>query len=133
MTDLFTPLALGSLLLPNRVLMAPLTRCRATADHVPTALMAEYYAQRASAGLVISECTMVLPHTSSFATEPGIYSAEQIAGWRMVTEAVHQAGGRIVLQIWHGGRACHSLLNGGQQPVGASPLAITDAQVHTQG
>ncbi|MFN9385542.1 MAG: alkene reductase, partial [Cyanobacteriota bacterium] len=75
MTDLFTPLALGSLQLPNRVWMAPLTRCRATADHVPTALMAEYYAQRASAGLVISECAMVLPHTSSFATEPGIYSA----------------------------------------------------------
>jgi len=131
MTDLFTPLALGSLQLPNRVWMAPLTRCRATADHVPTALMAEYYAQRASAGLVISECAMVLPHTSSFATEPGIYSADQIAGWRKVTEAVHQAGGRIVLQIWHGGRACHSLLNGGMQPVGPSPLAITDAQVHT--
>lgn len=72
-----------------------LTRCRATADHGPTALMAEHYAQRASAGLVISECTMVLPHTSSFATEPGIYSGDQIDGWRMVTEAVHQAGGRI--------------------------------------
>ncbi len=131
MTDLFTPLAMGSLLLPNRVLMAPLTRCRATGDHVPTALMAEYYAQRASAGLVITECAMVMPDTSSFATEPGIYSAEQIAGWRLVTEAVHAAGGRIVLQIWHGGRACHSQLNGGRQPVGASPLAITDAQVHT--
>ena len=131
MTDLFSPLALGSLQLPNRVWMAPLTRCRATAEHVPTALMAEHYAQRASAGLVISECTMVLPQTSSFATEPGIYNADQIAGWRKVTDAVHQAGGRIVLQIWHGGRACHSFLNGGQQPVGPSPLAITDAQVHT--
>ena len=131
MTDLFTPLALGSLLLPNRVLMAPLTRCRATADHVPTALMAEHYAQRASAGLVITECTMVMPQTSAFASEPGIYNPDQIAAWRLVTEAVHQAGGRIVLQIWHGGRACHPQLNGGKQPVGASPLAIKDSQVHT--
>ena len=131
MTDLFTPLALGSLVLPNRVWMAPLTRCRATADHVPTALMAEYYAQRASAGLVITECTMVQPDTSSFSGEPGIYNPDQITAWRGVTEAVHQAGGRIVLQIWHGGRACHPQLNGGKQPVGASPLAITDGQVHT--
>ena len=99
MTDLFTPLALGSLLLPNRVLMAPLTRCRASADHVPTALMAEYYAQRASAGLVITECTMMLPEASAFASEPGIYNPDQISAWRAVTGAVHQAGGRILVQI----------------------------------
>jgi N-ethylmaleimide reductase len=131
MSDLFTPLQVGPLLLPNRVLMAPLTRCRAEPDHVPGPLMATYYQQRASAGLLIAEATMVMEGNSAFWHEPGIHSAAQVAGWRLTTDAVHAAGGRIVLQIWHGGRACHPLLNGGRQPVGPSPIAITGDEVHT--
>lgn len=131
MTDLFSPLPLGSITAANRILMAPLTRCRAEGDHVPTALMAEYYAQRASAGLIIAEATMILPGNSAFWHEPGIYSDEQIEGWRRVTDAVHQAGGKIALQIWHGGRACHPDLNAGAIPVAPSALAIRHEEVHT--
>lgn len=131
MTTLFSPLQLGAISVPNRIFMAPLTRCRAGAEHVPTALMAEYYAQRASAGLIIAEATMAIENHSSFWTEPGIYSASQVVGWKQVTDAVHAAGGRIFLQIWHGGRACHPLLNNGAQPVAPSPIAITGDEVHT--
>ncbi|MEB3322165.1 MAG: alkene reductase [Synechococcaceae cyanobacterium] len=131
MPDLFTPLAVGPLLLPNRILMAPLTRCRAGEDHVPGPLMAEHYAQRAGAGLIIAEATMVMEGNSAFWHEPGIHSAEQVEGWRLTTEAVHRAGGRIVLQLWHGGRACHPLLNGGRRPVAPSAIAITGDEVHT--
>jgi N-ethylmaleimide reductase len=131
MNALFKPLQIGTLSLPNRIFMAPLTRCRADADHVPTALMAEYYSQRASAGLIIAEATMAMEGHSAFWTEPGIYSAQQIAGWQQVTDAVHTAGGRIFLQIWHGGRACHPLLNAGAQPVAPSPLAILNDEVRT--
>lgn len=131
MTDLFTPLRLGCLELPNRIWMAPLTRCRAEQGHVPGALMAEYYRQRASAGLIVAEATMVMEGHSAFWHEPGIYSQEQIQGWRLTTEAVHRAGGHIVLQLWHGGRACHPLLNDGAQPVAPSPIAITGDEVHT--
>ena len=120
---LFSPLQAGALRLPNRILMAPLTRCRADADHHPTPLMAEYYAQRASAGLIIAEATMVMAGNSSFWTEPGIYSEPQIAGWKVVTDAVHDRGGQIVLQLWHGGRACHPLLNDGVQPIAPSAAA----------
>lgn len=131
MEHFFRPLQLGPLTLPNRILMAPLTRCRADREHVPTALMAEYYAQRASAGLIVAEATMVMAGHCAFQTEPGIYNEAQIAGWRRVTEAVHAKGGRIFLQLWHGGRACHPLLNGGAQPVSASALAITNDITHT--
>lgn len=131
MADLFTPLRLGSLELPNRIWMAPLTRCRAEEGHVPGPLMAEYYRQRASAGLIVAEATMVLEGNSAFWREPGVYNQAQIEGWRLTTEAVHRAGGHIVLQLWHGGRACHPLLNGGAQPVGPSPIAITGDEVHT--
>jgi N-ethylmaleimide reductase len=131
-TILFTPVKLGALALPNRILMAPLTRCRADADHVPTDMMAEYYAQRASAGLIVAEATMAMEGNSAFgAREPGIYSEAQVAAWKKVTEAVHAKGGLIVLQIWHGGRACHSLLNNGAQPVAPSPLRITNDETHT--
>ncbi len=129
--DLFTPLTLGPLELPNRVLMAPLTRSRAEEGHIPGALMAEYYSQRASAGLVIAEATMAMEGHSAFIREPGIHSAAQVEGWRLTTEAVHAAGGRIVLQIWHGGRACHPLLNGGRAPVAPSAIAITGDEIHT--
>ena len=131
MTTLFSPLQPGAITAPNRFFMAPLTRCRAGADHVPNALMAEYYAQRASAGLVIAEATMAMEGNSAFWMEPGIYSTAQVAGWKLTTDAVHAAGGRIFLQIWHGGRACHPLLNHDVQPVAPSPIAITGDEVHT--
>jgi N-ethylmaleimide reductase len=128
---LSTPLHAGALTLPNRIVMAPLTRCRADADHNPTDLMAEYYSQRASAGLIIAEATMVMEGNSSFWMEPGIYSDTQVAGWKKVTGAVHAKGGQIALQLWHGGRACHPLLNGGAQPVAPSALPIVGDEVHT--
>src|ERR1700735_72111 len=107
---LFTALQVGALRLPNRIVMAPLTRMRAGAGNVPTALNAEYYAQRASAGLIITEGTAVSPDAHGFPSAPGIYTAPQIAGWRMVTEAVHARGGRIMMQIAHNGRNSHSSL-----------------------
>ncbi len=131
MHHLFQPLQTGALTLPNRILMAPLTRCRTETEHIPTPLMATYYAQRASAGLIIAEATMAMAGNSAFWMEPGIYSEAQIQGWRLTTEAVHAAGGRIFLQIWHGGRACHPLLNEGVQPVAPSPLAIVGDEVRT--
>lgn len=131
MPTLFSELPLGPISAPNRIFMAPLTRCRAGAGHLPNALMAEHYAQRASAGLLIAEATMAMAGNSAFWKEPGIHSAEQVTGWKLVTDAVHAAGGRIFLQIWHGGRACHSLLNDGAQPVSASALAIAGDEVHT--
>lgn len=130
MSNLFSPLRLGAIELSNRVLMAPLTRCRADENHVPTNLMVEHYAQRASSGLIIAEATMAMEGASAFWREPGIYSDAQIEGWKKVTDAVHAKGGRIVLQIWHGGRACHPALNEGKVPVAPSALAIDD-EVHT--
>ena len=130
-TALFQPLKLGALEVSNRIFMAPLTRCRAEAEHVPGELMAEYYAQRASAGLIIAEATMVIEGNSAFYAEPGIYSEAQIAGWRNVTDAVHAKGGKIFLQLWHGGRACPSFFNGGAQPVAPSALPITNDELHT--
>ncbi|MBC7753586.1 MAG: alkene reductase [Moraxellaceae bacterium] len=122
---LFAPIKIGSLELKNKIVMAPLTRCRADENHNPTDMMAEYYAQRASAGLIIAEATMVMEHNSAFGgREPGIYSGAQILGWKKVTEAVHQKGGKIVLQLWHGGRACHPFLNHDHVPVAPSAIAI---------
>ena len=131
MPTLFSELRIGAVTAPNRIFMAPLTRCRAGVEHIANALMAEHYAQRASAGLLIAEATMAMEGNSSFWTEPGIYSPAQVAGWKLVTDAVHHAGGRIFLQIWHGGRACHPLLNGGAQAVSASAMAITGDEVQT--
>ena len=131
MHHLFQPLQVGPLTLPNRILMAPLTRCRTERDHLPNPLMAEHYTQRATAGLLIAEATMVMAGNSAFWMEPGIYSPEQVEGWRLVTGSVHRAGGRIFLQLWHGGRACHPLLNNGLQPVAPSPIAIADDTVRT--
>lgn len=129
---LFTPLQSGSLQLNNRILMAPLTRARADVGHMPTPLMAEYYAQRASAGLIITECTMVAENTSAFASEPGIYNEAQIKAWQVVTKAVHDKGGKIVMQIWHSGRASHPLNNDGAESVAPSAIAI-EGEVHTKG
>ena len=120
---LFTPLRLGAIQLPNRIVMAPLTRMRAGPQNVPTALNAEYYAQRSSAGLIISEGTAVSPQAQGYPSSPGIYTAEQIAGWRGVTDAVHARGGRIVMQIEHNGRNSHSsLLPDGSLPVAPSSI-----------
>lgn len=130
MTDLFSPVTLGKVELANRIIMAPMTRCRATVDHVPTDIMVNYYRQRASAGLIISEATMVAEGHSAFYREPGIYSDEQVSAWRKVTDAVHAEGGKIFMQLWHGGRACHPALNNGAVPVSASALAI-QGDVHT--
>lgn len=127
---LLTPLEVGALTLPNRVLLAPLTRARADAGHMPTELMAEYYAQRATGGLLITECTMVAPNTSAFISEPGIYSAEQVEAWKKVTAAVHAKGGRIFMQIWHAGRAAHPDINDGAPTVSSSAVAI-EGDVHT--
>ncbi len=124
MTDkLFSPLTLGTLTLPNRIVMAPLTRNRAAAGDVPQALNVEYYAQRASAGLIISEGTQVSPEGQGYLATPGIYSPEQVAGWKKVTESVHAKSGRIFAQLWHVGRVSHtSLQPNGQQPVAPSAL-----------
>ncbi len=128
---LFASIKMGSLELKNKIVMAPLTRCRADKDHNPTDIMAEYYAQRATAGLIIAEATMVMEHNSAFGgREPGIYSQAQVNAWKKVTDAVHQKGGKIVLQIWHGGRACHPFLNDGHLPVAPSAIAI-EGDIHT--
>lgn len=120
---LFTPLRLGAIQLPNRIVMAPLTRMRAGANNVPTALNAEYYAQRSSAGLIISEGVAVSPQAQGYPSSPGIYSPEQIAGWRVVTDAVHARGGRMIMQIQHNGRNSHSsLLPDGSLPVAPSSI-----------
>lgn len=128
---LLTPLVVGDLKLPNRVLMAPLTRVRADRQHVATDLIAEHYRQRASAGLLIAEATMVDGNNRAFGWEPGIYSPAHVAGWRKVTSAVHAAGGRIALQLWHPGRATHPDLNNGLQPVSSSAKAIREDDIHT--
>ncbi len=123
MSSLFTPLQVGALSLPNRVLMAPLTRCRAEGANVPTDLMAEYYAQRAGAGLIIAEATTVSPKGHGYPNTPGIYTAEQVAGWKKVTSAVHARGGRIFLQLWHVGRISHpSFQPNGELPVAPSAI-----------
>ncbi|MGP9707673.1 alkene reductase [Brachybacterium sp. AOP24-D1-21] len=123
MTDLMTPLELGELTLPNRIVMAPLTRARTGDERVPTELNAEYYSQRAGAGLIISEATSVSPQGVGYHGTPGIWNDAQVAGWQKVTEAVHAAGGRIVLQLWHVGRISDPELLGGEAPVAPSAVA----------
>ena len=121
--DLFSPLTFGSLRCKNRVAMAPLTRSRAGPGNVPNALNALYYAQRASAGLIISEATQISPEGQGYISTPGIHSHEQIEGWRIVTKAVRVAGGCIVLQLWHVGRISHpSFQAGGALPVAPSAI-----------
>ena len=130
MTTLHSPLQLGALRLPNRLVMAPLTRARAGTTHVPNALMAEYYAQRASAGLIITECSMVAADASAFQGEGGIFDDATVQGWKLVTDAVHAKGGRIAMQIWHPGRAAHSSING-VQTISSSAKAIPVETTHT--
>ena len=124
--DIFSPVQLGALALSNRVVMAPLTRNRASEGGVPQAINATYYAQRASAGLIVSEATPISPMAHGYPALPGIYTAAQVAGWRKVTDAVHAAGGKMVLQLWHVGRISHpSLLPNNAVPV--APSAIKPA------
>lgn len=125
MSKLLEPLRVGALNLPNRVIMAPLTRLRGTADHRPTPLMAEYYQQRASAGLIISEGTPVTPMGVGYAQVPGIWAKDQVELWKPVTQAVHEAGGRIFCQIWHVGRVSDPSFLGGKLPVAPSAIAPT--------
>ncbi|PIY01978.1 MAG: alkene reductase, partial [Hydrogenophilales bacterium CG_4_10_14_3_um_filter_58_23] len=122
-THLFTPLQLGPYTLVNRIVMAPLTRNRAGAGNVPQPMNVEYYRQRASAGLIISEGSQISLSAVGYPATPGIHSAEQIAGWKQVTDAVHSRNGRIFLQLWHCGRVSHpSLLPGGELPVAPSAI-----------
>ena len=125
MTTLFDPLRAGDIDLATRIVMAPLTRNRASPGQVPNELMREYYAQRADpasgAGLIVTEATQVCPEGQGYLDTPGIHSAEQVAGWRRITDAVHARGGRIVVQLWHVGRISHvSLQPGGQAPVSST-------------
>lgn len=123
-SQLFSTVRVGSLELPNRMMMSAMTRRRAGEGAAPTALNAEYYRQRASAGLIVAEATQISEQGFGFAGAPGIHSLEQIAGWRLTTDAVHSAGGRIFLQLCHCGRASHSFFHGGELPVAPSPIAI---------
>ncbi len=130
-SPLLAPLLAGQLSLENRVVMAPLTRARAGPSHVPNDLMVEYYAQRASAGLVMTECTMVAADASAFIGEGGIFDAVTAAGWRKVTDAVHARGGQIIMQIWHPGRAAHSANNDGVQSISSTSRPIRNDTIQT--
>ena len=133
MTSLFDPFQLGDIALSNRVVMAPLTRNRAPGQ-LPNALMGEYYLQRASAGLIITEATQVSPLGQGYLDTPGIHSAEQVAGWRSITDAVHAVGGKIIVQLWHVGRISHSsLLPGGQAPVSSTARPAKGKTFTTKG
>jgi 2,4-dienoyl-CoA reductase-like NADH-dependent reductase (Old Yellow Enzyme family) len=129
MTTLFDSIKIGRLICPNRIWMAPLTRGRGTRDHVPTHLMAAYYAQRAAAGLIISEATGITLEGSGWPYAGGLWGKERVAGWRVVTDSVHQAGGRIFAQLWHMGRTVHPSLHG-VQPVSAS-ATTAPGKAHT--
>jgi N-ethylmaleimide reductase len=126
---LFDPIQLGAIHAPNRILMAPLTRGRSTREHVPTDLMIDYYRQRASAGLIITEATGISREGLGWPYAPGLWTDEQVEAWKPVTDAVHEAGGRIAAQLWHMGRIVHSSLGGGQ-PVSASPTTAPN-KAHT--
>ncbi len=127
MSPLFTPFQAGALSLANRIVMAPLTRNRAP-DAIPTPLMAAYYSQRASAGLLVTEATAISPQAQGYADVPGLYGTEQLDGWRRVTDAVHEADGKIVVQLWHVGRVSHTSL----QPDGQAPVAPSAIRAKTK-
>lgn len=130
MPTLFDPIRLGAIAAPNRILMAPMTRARGTREHVPTPIMADYYAQRATAGLIISEGIGISRQGLGWPYATGLWTDEQVAGWRVVTEAVHAAGGRIVAQLWHMGRVVHPSFRGGEAPVSASDTTAP-GEAHT--
>ena len=123
MSTLFDPIIVGDLELPNRIIMAPLTRARSGVERTPGPMVAEYYRQRASAGLIVSEATSVTPMGVGYADTPGIWSEEQVEGWKLTTKAVHDAGGLIFMQLWHVGRISDPSLLDGRPPVSASAIA----------
>ena len=124
MTSLFDPIKIGALNLPNRIVMAPLTRCRSGSSRVPNDLMVEYYTQRSTAGLIISEATAVSPMGVGYADTPGIWNDEQVEGWKKITDAVHNAGGKILMQLWHVGRVSDPIFLEGKQPVAPSAVPL---------
>ncbi len=133
-SDLFEPVSVGAWILANRIVMAPLTRCRIKHGGIPGTLQAEYYAQRASAGLIISEATNISPTARGYADTPGIYTDAQIAGWRLITDAVHEKQGKIVCQLWHTGRYSHpSLQPDGLLPVAPSAIAAEGETITETG
>ena len=132
-SELFTPWHMGSLSLANRLVMAPMTRQRADDNGVPGDLMVTYFGQRASAGLMLTDCTMVDALSHAYPNCPGLYSTEQVAGWRRVTDRVHARGGKIFAQIWHCGRRSHPALLDGALPIGVSPVANTELIRTLQG
>jgi 2,4-dienoyl-CoA reductase-like NADH-dependent reductase (Old Yellow Enzyme family) len=129
--NLLKPIELGPFTLKNRIALAPMTRARSGPDRIPNTLMAQYYSQRASAGLLITEATVVSAQGIGWNESPGIYTDEMTAGWKQVTDAVHQAGGTIFLQLWHCGRASHSDFHEGALPVSASSILLNGDQIHT--
>ncbi len=131
--NVYSDFQLGELRLPNRFVLSPMTRSRALAGNVPNPLAAIYYAQRASAGLLITEGTQVSPQGVGYIRTPGVHSAEQVAGWKVVTDAVHKAGGRIFAQLWHVGRVSHPDFHGGALPVGPSAVAAIGEAFTTNG
>ncbi|SEJ81978.1 2,4-dienoyl-CoA reductase [Sphingobium sp. AP50] len=130
MPGLFDPIELGAIKAPNRILMAPMTRARGTKAHVPTPMMEQYYRDRASAGLIISEAVGITQQGLGWPYATGLWTHEQIAGWRRITDAVHEAGGRIIVQLWHMGRAVHPSFLDGERPVSASATTAPD-HAHT--
>jgi len=130
--NLFSDIEFGSLHLPNRIIMAPLTRMRA-GENIPTPLMVKYYMQRASAGLIISEGSQISTQGAGYPATPGIYSAEQVEGWKAITDAIHQKGGRIFIQLWHVGRISHSSFHNGELPVAPSAVKPDGDAITYQG
>nr|WP_211113950.1 alkene reductase [Azospirillum picis] len=130
---MFSPYRLGTLELPNRIVMAPMTRARAGEDEVPSDLAAAYYAQRAGAGLIVTEATQVGPGAKGYSRTPGLYTPGQIAAWGAVTGAVHDRGGRIVAQLWHTGRVSHPMFHGGEKPPAPSAIAPADTAIWALG
>lgn len=128
---LFKPFTLGDLVLPNRIVMAPLTRSRAGVTRLPNQLMAEYYAQRCSAGLIVSEATTISEEANGWIESPGVYTDAMTEGWKLTTRAVHGSGGRIFLQLWHMGRASHSSYHDGKPAVAPSAIRINEEYIHT--
>jgi N-ethylmaleimide reductase len=125
---LLEPINLQGLALNNRVVMAPLTRARAGKERLPNAIMAEHYAQRASAGLIVSEATTISPRANGWNESPGIYTEAMVEGWKLTTEAVHAKGGKIFLQLWHMGRVSHSAFHGGALPIAPSAIKIENGE-----
>ncbi|MDO6567252.1 alkene reductase [Alteromonas sp. 1_MG-2023] len=130
-SSLFTSLEWAGKSLENRMVLAPMTRARAGSDRIPNKIMGDYYVQRADAGLIITEATAISEEGNGWVDAPGIYTDEMVAGWRSITERVHEAGGKIILQLWHTGRASHSDFHNGELPFSASAVAIEGDEIHT--